>query len=495
MIETELRDALHARAEGVPVGVADPVARVITAVGADRRRRTTRGVAIVAALALATGLGSVLVRMSAQHSPAPAVTNSLPAPSDPAWADVLTWPARGSLIGDAGLVAAAQSITDARLAEQYANTTVETAGETTTVDRPGPSRVLFAEVVGERRIVVTMSSAGYTRSVAILDGYLRADSARLAIVSTTVMAPNARILSLLAPESGAAPSTPAPWLVLTPTTVGSVRVSLRPTISPDGVVTRTYVDHAVTAGVWVGSLAPELAYLAHIQTAGYDGPASVEAVGTAHAFPGDTFPLALATDWPSSFDALLASYCAAARKDAALVLDVPEPDLVCTQKSAVDTTSLLGLPDGQRMAVLITHVVAPNGVTLRYALELRQEGGGYGFGSIAAATPVAQDPAFQKPLISLGSTDSDRRGRLLVYAPAAKSATLVANIQTVSTPIGTSGVAVLVLPVDADWTTSSVTTTDSAGRTHGPWAASDLSAPHNVFPADNQPSILPRGSH
>ncbi|HON76366.1 MAG TPA: hypothetical protein PLQ23_14590 [Dermatophilaceae bacterium] len=104
MIETELRDALHARAEGVPVGVADPVARVITAVGADRRRRTTRGVAIVAALALATGLGSVLVRMSAQHSPAPAVTNSLPAPSDPAWADVLTWPARGSLIGDAGLV-------------------------------------------------------------------------------------------------------------------------------------------------------------------------------------------------------------------------------------------------------------------------------------------------------------------------------------------------------------------------------------------------------
>ena len=43
MIETELRDALHARAEGVPDGVADPVARVITAVGADRRRRTTRG--------------------------------------------------------------------------------------------------------------------------------------------------------------------------------------------------------------------------------------------------------------------------------------------------------------------------------------------------------------------------------------------------------------------------------------------------------------------
>ena len=55
MIETELRDALHARAEGVPVGVADPVARVITAVGADRRRRTTRGVAIVAALAARDG--------------------------------------------------------------------------------------------------------------------------------------------------------------------------------------------------------------------------------------------------------------------------------------------------------------------------------------------------------------------------------------------------------------------------------------------------------
>ena len=87
MIETELRDALHARAEGVPVGVADPVARVLTAVGADRRRRTTR-VAIVAALALATGLGSVLVRTSAQHIPAPAVTSSLPALRTRVWADI-----------------------------------------------------------------------------------------------------------------------------------------------------------------------------------------------------------------------------------------------------------------------------------------------------------------------------------------------------------------------------------------------------------------------
>lgn len=491
MIETELRDALRARVDDLPVGVADPVARVVSAVGADRRRRTARGVAIVATLALATGVGTAMVRLAAQHTPAPAVTTSVPEPSDPAWADVLTWPARGSLIGDAALVAAAQSLTDASLAEGYAKTT----GETATFDRPGPSRVLFAEVVGERRIVVTVSSTGLTRTVAILDGYLRTDSTRLAKVSTTVVAANAQVLSLLAPESGAASSTPAPWLVLTSPSVTSVRTSLRPSISPEGVATRTYAGHALTAGVWVGSLAPELAYLAHIQTTGFDGPASSDALVSVHSFPGDRFGAALPTAWPASFDALLSTYCSAARANAALVLDVPEADLVCTQKSAVDTTTLLGLPDGQRMALLVTHVVAPNGVTLRYALELRQEGGGYGFGAIATATPVAQDPAVQKPLISVGPLDSDRHGRLLVFAPAAKSATLAVNLQTVSTPIGTSGVAVLVLPVDADWTTSSVTTTDSGGNTHGPWAAPDLSAPQSIFPADNQPSMVSRGTH
>ncbi|MFN8083876.1 MAG: hypothetical protein U0Q14_06555 [Dermatophilaceae bacterium] len=484
MIETELRDALHARAEGVPVGVADPVARVLTAVGADRRRRTTRGVAIVAALALATGLGSVLVRTSAQHIPAPAVTSSLPAPSDPVWADVLTWPARGSLIGDAGLVAAAQSITDARLAERFTNTT----GDGTAVERPGPSRVLFAAVVGERRIVVTASATGYTRTVAILDGYLRVDSTRLAIVSTTVVAPDAQVLSLLAPESGAAPSTPAPWLILTPPTVGSVRVSLRPTISPDGVVTRSYVDHAVTAGVWVGSLAPELAHLAHIQAAGYDGPASADAEATAHAFPGDLLPLALATDWPSSLDALQANYCAAARKDAALVLDVPVPDLTCEQPSAFEVTALLRLPTGERMALLATHLTAPNGVTLRYALMLQQRNGELSFGSLATANPVATDPTMRAPLIAPPEPDGAAGGRVLVFAPTATSIALAVSGRTTSTRLNAQGVGALVLEVDTDWALAMVSTTDASGRNHGPWPARKVSSPDTIRPLAEQPA-------
>ncbi len=133
-LETQLRDALAARADDIDGPAADPYERVSGAVTASRRRRRTAAVGAVAAVAaLAVLVPSLGQGGDRPTQPAKHTQVVVPGPDDSRWGSISTWPTRGSLAADTALLTAVGN-------------------------RFGSAHVLYAEDLPTSRVVVTWDS-------------------------------------------------------------------------------------------------------------------------------------------------------------------------------------------------------------------------------------------------------------------------------------------------------------------------------------------------
>ncbi|GAB3442424.1 hypothetical protein GCM10027517_19490 [Phycicoccus ginsengisoli] len=105
-IETQLREALAARAEELSPSPGDAYGRVSGAIRTSQRRRRT-AYAGVAAVVLALAVVVPGLAGGDHHTTTPATrthTLPLPSPDDPRWSSVSTWPVRGPLADDKAFI-------------------------------------------------------------------------------------------------------------------------------------------------------------------------------------------------------------------------------------------------------------------------------------------------------------------------------------------------------------------------------------------------------
>src|SRR4051812_27142103 len=106
-LETQLREALAARADLLDGPGPDPYVRVADAVASSRRRRRAAVVGAVAAVAaLAVLVPSLGQGGDRSTLPAKRTQVVVPGPKDPRWSSLSSWPTRGSLAGDTAFLAA-----------------------------------------------------------------------------------------------------------------------------------------------------------------------------------------------------------------------------------------------------------------------------------------------------------------------------------------------------------------------------------------------------
>ena len=109
-LETQLRDALAARADDIEGPLTDPYERVRAAVAASRRRRRTAAVGTAAVVSAVAALAVLVPSLAADGNrstqPAQRTQVVVPGPGDSRWGSVSTWPTRGSLATDTTLLTA-----------------------------------------------------------------------------------------------------------------------------------------------------------------------------------------------------------------------------------------------------------------------------------------------------------------------------------------------------------------------------------------------------
>ncbi|KQU67450.1 hypothetical protein [Phycicoccus sp. Root101] len=106
-LETQLRDALAARADELDGPAFDPYERVTGAVVTSRRRRRGAAIGAVAAVAAVAVLVPGLSQGDRRSTlPAKRTQVIVPGPSDPRWAAMSSWPVRGSLAEDKAFISA-----------------------------------------------------------------------------------------------------------------------------------------------------------------------------------------------------------------------------------------------------------------------------------------------------------------------------------------------------------------------------------------------------
>lgn len=104
-LETQLRDALVARADELGGPASDPYVRVAGAVVTHRRRRRAATVGAVAAVAAVAVLVPALGQGDRGSTlPAKRTQVVVPGPNDPRWSAMSSWPVRGSLATDKGFL-------------------------------------------------------------------------------------------------------------------------------------------------------------------------------------------------------------------------------------------------------------------------------------------------------------------------------------------------------------------------------------------------------
>ncbi|MEO5980737.1 MAG: hypothetical protein ABIQ13_00330 [Pedococcus sp.] len=106
-LETQLREALAARADDLVAPAFDPCERVTSAVVTSRRRRRVAAVGAAAAVVAVAVLAPNLAQGEHRSTlPAKRTQVIVPGPNDPRWSALSSWPTRGSLATDTAFLTA-----------------------------------------------------------------------------------------------------------------------------------------------------------------------------------------------------------------------------------------------------------------------------------------------------------------------------------------------------------------------------------------------------
>lgn len=465
-IETQLREALSARADEVGSSVDDPWARVSGAIVVDRRRRRTSalaGVAAVAALAVAIPSLSGAV---GRHTTAPArkTTQIVPGPTDPRWSSMETWPTRGSLAADTAFVSAANE----RLATGELN------------------HVLYAGEVAGRRVVVawsvTTESGARTEQLhlGVAPSGAPAEDLVTSVAEGTQASQDVVLVRLgMRPDS--------PLLVLTTPGTRSGEVSASAKVNADGSATRTpWQRFDLTDGAGVVTLANSPTFLTRVKVGGYDG----QATGLLDSEGAVTQP-AICLDLCGDFDErYVAATTVGVAQQLGVLTELVSTTLVYSGPADPKVAGAAGVTDAD--AGRLRLVVADSRVgdaVLRSAL-LVHDSPGSSSESMELLTGVPLDALAPQPqpFVLRGLDPSGKRQLFEVFAPGAAAARITSTTPTIlpdstKTPL-TKGAATIRLDDTEMTSVRTVETFDGSGDLIGSWP---LDPPNANDPFDTQP--------
>ena len=403
-IETQLREALAARAEELAPSPVDPYARVSGAVRTSQRRRRTVATGAAAGVAVLALAVPALVAGGPHRTPTPATRTQsvLPGPSDPAWRSMSTWPTRGGLAGDAELVTA--------------------VGELAT------GHVVFIDDVASRRVAVVVDAA--QQQVAVVDGPAGAPAGQLGVTTLGEAAPTVEgdVLTLTVDGSRT--------VILTTPGVRTAEVSDRPDIHLDGTVSRQWQTVQLANGA---AQVPVGSNVLRVRVDGSEGPAMF-GVGQA---PGteDLQPTVCGDCRGEAFQSAMVAF---ARDSVALQLGVPA-DQVQTEAvyaGPVDAAvaEAVGLPEatraGSETLLFVGHSTLPGGQVLQTGqLTLHgKDGTGQSMG-LGDGVPIDARTAFDRPFVLAGNDGPAAKAgqgvRAQVFAHTGATVQLVSESPTI----------------------------------------------------------------
>ena len=451
-IETQLREALSARADEVSRPAFDPYERVTGAIAASRRRRRTAAVAALAAVTAVAVAVPVLTR-GGDRTTSPA-THHVPSPSDPAWRSLSTWPTRGSLAGDTDLVKAV-------------------------ADR-GAGRVIFVDDVGSHRVVLLVRPG--LRQLALLDGPAGAAVDDLGETSTVPGSGD--------PTPGAVTFTvdDSQLVVVASPELSTVEVSGAPDIRADGSVRRTWRALHLRAGL--GSI-DVTSSLVRVRAGGYDGPATF-AVRRPPAREDSNASVCL--DLCADFDSRAT---AATSATVARTLNVPSDDVATTVVYSGPVNASLagayGVTEASRgrLRLFVANSRLPGGQVLRSALLVHSNGDGTGESiDLQTGVPVDAKTAHQRPLVLHVLDPATEELFLQVFAPSAARVMVTSDAPATSPDSARQpvigGSAVIRVHHGANLEGRQVVTYDRSGREIGRWP---VELDHADDPYDLGPSV------
>lgn len=388
-LDHDLDDAVTAllRDQGDP---PDPAALV-----ADRSRRVRRRSVVVGGLAtgaVAAALWAVGRGATSGTTAAGPTAPATPPPGDPRWASTSTWAPRGALGTDDGV----QALVIART--------------------PPGSRLLWADEVGDRRIVVARLSRSPEGStvVRVWGGPRGADPSLLEEVPLTVseISQTDASVAVVVPDGSGA--TALVVLLATPRLLRG-RHSASVVFTRSGGVRRRWTEVELVDGIGT-SLMP-----------GPPGPAVRVQVGRLDGAPAGTQRVTLGSgaggDVAASLLSAVGPFAAAATGPprpgftSAVVFEGPAPGDV------IDPTAVVAQPREGRVAVV--HTTTPEGAVLR-SVRVRDDGRGSApYLDLEILRPIAPEDA-DRPFTSPLPPARDEVGRFLVVAPGAARAQLLA---------------------------------------------------------------------
>lgn len=462
-IESQLREALSARADEVAGSVTDPYARVSGAIAVDRRRRRTAvvaGVAAVAAVAVATPALSGAV---GRHTTTPARKTTqvvVPGPNDPRWASVYTWPTRGSLADDADFLRSFREVV-------------------------GNGGVVYAgDIEGDRVVVAWSRAEDGSETGTVYAGNRGTAAASLETISSAANLDDSAIVVRR-------DTTPDGWLLLlAPPGVTSAEVSPTVDVRLDGTVTRTWRRVPLRDGTAVTDLRDAPISLNRVRVGSYDGGV----VTTARRSPVEELGFGFCGNCKGQD---FINHAEVGTTDGVAHTFGVDRDVVSTTTlvNAAVNPSILAvsgfgdLPKNSTGRVWVGLSRLPGGQVVRTVnLGAEQKDGGGMSTGLEEGVPLDSSTAEQRPVVLHGTTSDGNQTRYQVFAPRASSVQLVSSAPSLypdsaRVPV-VNGSAVLTTPVPAEVPTYRVLTFDADGAATGSWP---LDLPNLDDPYDLRP--------
>ena len=409
-IESQLRDALTARAEQVVADGEEGYERVTGAISAHRRRR--RGLAAgPLAVACAVAVAVPLLGHGRDRTAPPARHHQTvaPVPTDPAlWRSMRVWPTRGELAGDTAFV---EEVTRRVAPEGHA---------------------LYAADLTRNRVVVFWVPSD-DRSMP--DGALRVASGPRGAAADELATQHeqpATSADAVVFREGA--DGGGRLVVLTRPTEREARFSDGVEVGPDGTVSRTWQQLRLTDGLGSAQPVSSLA-LNRVQVAGYDGGVTLTAgmVST-----GRPLPEGAGICMDCAGDVFRQKAEQGVRESVAQRLGLAVDLVVTTTRYSGPLDAVVarasGLTDatspGARHTLYIGDTTLPGGGVLRTVLLSSMFATGGSVVEIASDVPIAAATAAQRPVLVGGLRRPGGGVVTEVFAPGAAAVRLVSTAPT-----------------------------------------------------------------